>query len=69
VRTYAAWRRVRREDAFAYARRVLVNYLTDKWRGRLKEYPPATCLSRAPNRTSRTMSRQFSGQRDRRREG
>ena len=39
VRTYAAWRRVRREDAFAYARRVLVNYLTDKWRRRLKEYP------------------------------
>lgn len=39
VRTYAAWRRVRRDDAFAYARRVLVNYLTDKWRRRLKEYP------------------------------
>jgi RNA polymerase sigma-70 factor (sigma-E family) len=38
VRTYAAWRRVRREDAFAYARRVLVNYLADKWRRRLKEY-------------------------------
>ena len=39
VRTYAAWRRVRRDDAFAYARQVLVNYLTDKWRRRLKEYP------------------------------
>jgi len=39
VRTYAAWRRVRRDDAYAYARRVLVNYLTDKWRRRLKEYP------------------------------
>jgi RNA polymerase sigma-70 factor (sigma-E family) len=38
VRTYAAWRRVRRDDAFAYTRRVLVNYLTDKWRRRLKEY-------------------------------
>lgn len=38
VRTYAAWRRVRRDDAFAYARRVMVNYLTDKWRRRLKEY-------------------------------
>jgi RNA polymerase sigma-70 factor (sigma-E family) len=39
VRTYAAWSRVRRDDAFAYARRVLVNYLTDGWRRRLREYP------------------------------
>jgi RNA polymerase sigma-70 factor (sigma-E family) len=41
VRTYAAWSRVRRDDAFAYARRVLVNHLTDRWRRRLREYP--TC--------------------------
>jgi len=39
VRTYAAWSRVRRDDAFTYARRVLVNYLTDRWRRRLREYP------------------------------
>jgi RNA polymerase sigma-70 factor (sigma-E family) len=39
VKTYGAWKRVRREDAFAYARKVLVNYLTDKWRRRLKEHP------------------------------
>jgi RNA polymerase sigma-70 factor (sigma-E family) len=39
VRTYAAWHRVRRDDAFAYARRTLVNYVTDRWRRRLKEYP------------------------------
>ena len=39
VRTYAAWSRVRRDDAFAYARKVLVNYLTDGWRRRLREYP------------------------------
>ena len=39
VRTYAAWSRVRRDDAFSYARRVLVNYLTDRWRRRLREYP------------------------------
>lgn len=39
VRTYAAWSRVRRDDAFAYARRVLVNHLTDRWRRRLREYP------------------------------
>jgi RNA polymerase sigma-70 factor (sigma-E family) len=38
VRTYAAWSRVRRDDAFAYARRVLVNYITDRWRRRLQEY-------------------------------
>ena len=47
VRTYAAWRRVRRDDAFAYARRVMVNYLADKWRRRLKEYATDT-LPEAP---------------------
>lgn len=41
ARTYAVWARVRRDDAFAYARRVLVNHLTDRWRRRLREYP--TC--------------------------
>jgi RNA polymerase sigma-70 factor (sigma-E family) len=39
VRTYAAWSRVRRDNAFTYARRVLINYLTDRWRRRLREYP------------------------------
>jgi RNA polymerase sigma-70 factor (sigma-E family) len=39
VRTYAAWSRVRKDDAFAYARRVLVNYLTDRWRRQSREYP------------------------------
>jgi RNA polymerase sigma-70 factor (sigma-E family) len=39
VRTYAAWPRVRRDDAFAYVRRTLVNYVTDRWRRKLKEYP------------------------------
>jgi RNA polymerase sigma-70 factor (sigma-E family) len=38
VRTYAAWSRVRQEDAFAYARRVLVNHVTDRWRRKLREY-------------------------------
>jgi RNA polymerase sigma-70 factor (sigma-E family) len=37
VRTYAAWSRVRRDDAFAYARRILVNHVTDRWRRR-REY-------------------------------
>ena len=40
VRTYAAWSRVRRDDAFAYARRVLVNHVTDRWRQR-REYATA----------------------------
>jgi RNA polymerase sigma-70 factor (sigma-E family) len=48
VRTYAAWSRVRRDDAFAYARRVLVNYLTDK-RRRRREYAVAN-LPEQPDR-------------------
>jgi len=32
VKTYAAWHRVRRDEAVAYARRVLVNHNTDTWR-------------------------------------
>lgn len=39
VRTYASWRRVRNDNAFSYTRRIMVNYLIDKWRRRLKEYP------------------------------
>jgi RNA polymerase sigma-70 factor (sigma-E family) len=34
ARTYVAWPRVRRDDATAYARRVLVNLHTDWWRRR-----------------------------------
>ncbi|HEY3879925.1 MAG TPA: SigE family RNA polymerase sigma factor [Trebonia sp.] len=41
VRTYAAWSRVRRDDAYAYARKVLVNHVTDRWRRKLREYPSA----------------------------
>jgi RNA polymerase sigma-70 factor (sigma-E family) len=32
VRTYVAWPRVRPETALAYARRILVNERTDRWR-------------------------------------
>jgi RNA polymerase sigma-70 factor (sigma-E family) len=39
VRTYAAWSRVRRDDAYAYARRILANLITDQWRRPIKEYP------------------------------
>jgi RNA polymerase sigma factor (sigma-70 family) len=38
VRTYVAWSRVRRRDAYAYARRILVNHLTDGWRRPLREH-------------------------------
>lgn len=34
VRTYVAWRRVRRNEALAYARRTLVNLNIDRWRKR-----------------------------------
>lgn len=37
VKTYLAWRRVRREDAAAYARKVLVNLNIDRWRRRHPE--------------------------------
>jgi RNA polymerase sigma-70 factor (sigma-E family) len=50
ARTYAAWSRVRRDDAFAYARRVLVNYVTDRWRRRLREYATGD-LPELPSRT------------------
>ena len=38
LRTYLAWRRVRREEAVAYARRTLVNLNIDRWR----RCPPVT---------------------------
>lgn len=34
VKTYLAWRRVRREESLSYARRVLVNLNIDRWRRR-----------------------------------
>ncbi|MEV4345818.1 SigE family RNA polymerase sigma factor [Actinoplanes sp. NPDC049596] len=39
VKTYAAWRRVRRQDPYAYTRRVMINHLKDQWRRPLKEDP------------------------------
>ncbi|MCY1139275.1 SigE family RNA polymerase sigma factor [Actinoplanes sp. Pm04-4] len=38
VKTYAAWRRVRRQDPYAYARKVMVNHLKDQWRRPLREH-------------------------------
>lgn len=37
VKTYAAWPRVRRESALAFARRTLVNHRTDTWRRTSRE--------------------------------
>jgi RNA polymerase sigma-70 factor (sigma-E family) len=37
VRTYAAWHRVRKDDAFSYARRALLNASVDGWRRRRQE--------------------------------
>ena len=38
VRTYAAWHRVRTDDAFSYARRALLNASVDGWRRRRQEH-------------------------------
>jgi RNA polymerase sigma-70 factor (sigma-E family) len=37
VKTYGAWRRVWRQDPYAYARRVMVNHLKDQWRRPIRE--------------------------------
>jgi RNA polymerase sigma-70 factor (sigma-E family) len=39
ARTFAAWSRVRREDAYAFARKVLVNHVIDGWRRPVRECP------------------------------
>jgi RNA polymerase sigma-70 factor (sigma-E family) len=39
ARTYVAWRRVRHQDAYGYARKVLVNHVIDKWRRPIRELP------------------------------
>ncbi|MCI2423569.1 SigE family RNA polymerase sigma factor [Saccharopolyspora sp. K220] len=37
ARTYAAWTRVREQDAYAYARAVLTNHVIDGWRRPIQE--------------------------------
>src|SRR3954453_11397439 len=46
VRTYAAWSRVRRKDAYAYARTVLTNLVTDQSRRPMREYATETMPDR-----------------------
>jgi RNA polymerase sigma-70 factor (sigma-E family) len=38
ARTYAAWQRVRKNDAYAYTRTVLANLVIDQWRRPVREY-------------------------------
>jgi DNA-directed RNA polymerase specialized sigma24 family protein len=38
VKTYAAWSCSRRDDPYAYARRVLANHVTDQWRRPIREH-------------------------------
>jgi RNA polymerase sigma-70 factor (sigma-E family) len=59
VRTYGAWGRVRREDATAYARRVLVNAHTDWWRRKPWREQPVEALPEAgrPDETDRLHDR------------
>jgi RNA polymerase sigma-70 factor (sigma-E family) len=37
VRVYTAWSRIRRQDPFAYARKVLANLVIDRWRRPIRE--------------------------------
>ncbi|HWD05270.1 MAG TPA: SigE family RNA polymerase sigma factor [Amycolatopsis sp.] len=37
VRAYTAWPRIRRQDPFAYARKVLANHVIDRWRRPYRE--------------------------------
>ncbi|TDC36772.1 SigE family RNA polymerase sigma factor [Micromonospora sp. 15K316] len=39
ARTYASWSRIHGDDAYRYARSVLVNHLVDRWRRPIREYP------------------------------
>jgi RNA polymerase sigma-70 factor (sigma-E family) len=38
ARTYAAWSRVQRDDAYAYTRKVLANHVIDAWRRPIREH-------------------------------
>ncbi|NHC13226.1 SigE family RNA polymerase sigma factor [Motilibacter deserti] len=60
LKTYAAWRRVRADDAYAYTRRVLVNAHVDRWRRRPWREAPSEQLpdlSPAPDATGTIDSR------------
>src|SRR4051794_24242201 len=52
VRTYTAWRRIDADDAYGYARRVLVNLHNDWWRRRFLRERPVPQVPE-PRRTER----------------
>ncbi|WP_091288454.1 SigE family RNA polymerase sigma factor [Amycolatopsis xylanica] len=47
AKTYATWAKVRRKDAYAYTRTILVNHVIDKWRRPLREHPADEVPERA----------------------
>jgi RNA polymerase sigma-70 factor (sigma-E family) len=46
LRTYVAWPRIRRDDAYSYARTVLANFVIDGWRRPLRERATETVPER-----------------------
>ncbi|MBC6445598.1 SigE family RNA polymerase sigma factor [Actinokineospora xionganensis] len=38
ARSYAAWSRIRDDDAYGYARRIMVNHVIDRWRRPVREH-------------------------------
>jgi len=64
VRTYVAWPRVRSESALAYARRILVNERTDRWRRHGSEVAVAVLPEAASSSPSSSSATDGSDDRD-----
>lgn len=47
ARSYAAWSRIRDEDAYGYARRIMVNHVIDRWRRPVREHSTETVPEQA----------------------
>ncbi|MGW4489683.1 SigE family RNA polymerase sigma factor [Amycolatopsis sp. NPDC004368] len=50
VRTYTVWARIRKQDPFAYARKVLANHVIDRWRRPYREDATEVVPERAVER-------------------
>ncbi|WP_432856060.1 SigE family RNA polymerase sigma factor [Amycolatopsis sp. CA-161197] len=50
VRTYTSWPRIRKQDPFAYARKVLSNHVIDRWRRPYREQATEDVPERAIER-------------------
>ncbi len=57
VRTYGAWPRIRRAEAYAYTRRVMANARVDAWRATRREFPTQTPPDRPATPETRTEDR------------